>query len=329
MADLLNTFNFEGRAPIRTVIAGGEPLWVAKDVAEALGYRWAGIASINHVPSEWRGINSVLTPSGVQDMATLSEQGLYFFLGRSDKPAALPFQKWIAGEVLPAIRKTGAYAVPLQPRQDLYQVAGMELTLPRTFTEALRTMALLSDKAEEQHHQIQTLQPKAAFHDAVAMAEGAQSIGAVARVLGTGQNRFFEWMRKARILLPNNLPFQEFIDRGYFRVIEQTWEGNSGPHVSPKTLITAKGLPWLQKRWAERDAPRKPRPTVNTDEAAELLGVSREIASNLLTKGWAKGPDGLLPVVQIPEPRWDKAHILKLWGQVPEPDQIYYRTFTT
>ncbi|MFB8829081.1 Bro-N domain-containing protein [Azotobacter sp. CWF10] len=48
-------------------------------------------------------------PSGVQDMAVLSEQGMYFFLARSDKPTALPMQKWVAGEVLPSIRKTGSY----------------------------------------------------------------------------------------------------------------------------------------------------------------------------------------------------------------------------
>ncbi|MBD8896222.1 Bro-N domain-containing protein [Desulfovibrio desulfuricans] len=87
----------------------GEPLFVAKDVSLALGYQWNGAACINHVPEEWRGVRSILTPSGTQEMLTLSEQGLYFFLGRSDKPKALPFQKWLAGEVLPTIRRTGAY----------------------------------------------------------------------------------------------------------------------------------------------------------------------------------------------------------------------------
>ncbi|MRT95110.1 phage antirepressor protein, partial [Xylella fastidiosa subsp. multiplex] len=66
--------------------------------------------SISHVPSEWRGVESVSTPSGQQEVIVISEPGLYFFLGRSDKPKALPFQKWLAGEVLPSIRKTGSYA---------------------------------------------------------------------------------------------------------------------------------------------------------------------------------------------------------------------------
>ena len=90
----------------------GEPLFVAKDVALALGYEWNGNARIAHIPAEWRGVTSVVTPSGTQEMVVLTEQGLYFFLGRSDKPKALPFQKWLTGEVLPAIRKTGGYGTP-------------------------------------------------------------------------------------------------------------------------------------------------------------------------------------------------------------------------
>lgn len=95
--------------------ANGEPWFVAKDVALALEYEWNGQARIAHVPEEWRGVTSVVTPRGNQDMLTLSEQGLYFFLGRSDKPKALPFQKWLAGEVLPSLRKTGKYEKPDHP----------------------------------------------------------------------------------------------------------------------------------------------------------------------------------------------------------------------
>ena len=91
----------------------GNHWFVAKDVALALGYQWNGSACISHVPEEWQRVRSVLTHSrGKQEMLCLTEQGLYFFLGRSDKPKALPFQKWLAGEVLPALRKTGQYTMP-------------------------------------------------------------------------------------------------------------------------------------------------------------------------------------------------------------------------
>ena len=104
-------FSFESH-DVRFIPKGESFSVVAKDIAESLDYVWAGIASISHVPEEWRGVNSVLTPRGTQEMLTLTEQGMYFFINRSDKPKALPFQKWIAGEVIPAIRKTGGYALP-------------------------------------------------------------------------------------------------------------------------------------------------------------------------------------------------------------------------
>ena len=86
-----------------------DPLFVAKDVALALGYEWNGASRVSHVPDEWKGVTSVVTPSGTQQMLTLTEQGLYFFLGRSDKPKALSYQKWMASEVMPSIRKKGYY----------------------------------------------------------------------------------------------------------------------------------------------------------------------------------------------------------------------------
>jgi prophage antirepressor-like protein len=110
-------FHFSPSFDVRAILRDGEPWFVAKDVLAALDYSGASNASrvIAHVPEEWRGVNPIHTPSGEQQMAVLSEQGLYFFLGRSDKPKALPFQKWLAGTVLPAIRKTGRYEVANPP----------------------------------------------------------------------------------------------------------------------------------------------------------------------------------------------------------------------
>ncbi|ALR05421.1 Bro-N domain-containing protein [Xylella fastidiosa] len=110
MTQSIIPFDFHSHA-VRVVMRDGNPWFVAKDVAKALEYRWNASKSISHVPSEWRGVESVSTPSGQQEVIVISEPGLYFFLGRSDKPKALPFQKWLAGEVLPSIRKTGEYTV--------------------------------------------------------------------------------------------------------------------------------------------------------------------------------------------------------------------------
>lgn len=102
---------FDGSA-IRVVADDdGSLFFVAKDVAEALGYTWSRAGTIGHVPDEWKGSRTVQLPQGSQVVSVLSEQGLYFFLGRSDKPKALPLQKWLAGDVLPSLRKTGSYSL--------------------------------------------------------------------------------------------------------------------------------------------------------------------------------------------------------------------------
>ena len=116
MSNAIQPFAFEDHL-VRTIMDdGGEPWFVAKDVALALGYQWNGFKNIQHIPEEWRGVESVSTPSGEQEMLTLSEQGLYFFVARSDKPAALPFQRWLAGEVLPSLRRTGSYVLTEQDK---------------------------------------------------------------------------------------------------------------------------------------------------------------------------------------------------------------------
>ena len=115
MSDL-KSFFFRGDE-VRVVLdENGEPLFVAKDVAQSLGYSSTHMVTIfQSVPNEWKGSNRIATLGGEQDMLTLTEQGLYFFLCRSDKPTARPFQKWLAGIVLPSIRRTGSYSLPMTP----------------------------------------------------------------------------------------------------------------------------------------------------------------------------------------------------------------------
>ena len=67
----------------------GDPRFVAKDIVEGIGATWTGAgACISHIPDEWKGVLSVLTPGGVQQLQALTEQGVYFYLARSDKPKA-------------------------------------------------------------------------------------------------------------------------------------------------------------------------------------------------------------------------------------------------
>lgn len=242
----LNTFTFEGAA-VRTVEIDGAPWFVAKDVAERLGYTWKGVAgTIPHVPEDWRGVCSVQTPSGAQDMATLSEQGLYFFLARSDKPAALSFQRWVAGDVMPALRRTGTYALHgVQP-----------FKVPETLGDALRLAADMADELHTKNCQIADLKPRAAFADQVAAATNALPVAEVAKIFGTGEVRFFRWLRSQKYLMEGNLPYQEYLDRGYFKVKEGTYkaQGSGEPRVFRQTLITGKGQTFLAERYRAKGA---------------------------------------------------------------------------
>lgn len=233
----ITPFEFQGQQ-VRVIVLDGEPWWVAKDVCDHLEMYWDGSRTITHVPQQWRGSTLVPTLRGDQEMAILSEPGLYFFLARSDKPKALPFQMWISAEVLPSIRKHGMYATDalLDDPEHLLKVT-------RRLVE--ERQARLAAEA-----QVQLLAPKAEFHDRVAEATNCQSIRDVSKVLGTGQNRMFDWLRGQRILMADNRPYQEYLDAGYFRVIEQTWTDRHGEeHLTTKSLVTGKGLTWLQKRF--------------------------------------------------------------------------------
>jgi len=90
----------------------GEPMFVGRDLVLAVGAEWKGSSTFAHIPEDLRGVRSVRTPSGDQEMVCLYEPGMNMYLFRSDKPAALPWQRFLAEEVLPQIRKTGRYERP-------------------------------------------------------------------------------------------------------------------------------------------------------------------------------------------------------------------------
>ncbi len=132
MENGIQVFSAETFGSVRVIENCGELFFVARDILRALEYAddYNPSRAIQSVPEEWKGVHRMHTPGGEQEMLTLSEQGLYFFLARSDKPKALPYQKWIAGDVLPSIRKTGAYSVPSAPaKADLSVQSEVECAL--------------------------------------------------------------------------------------------------------------------------------------------------------------------------------------------------------
>lgn len=127
--------------------------------------------------------------------------------------------------------------------------------IPLTFSEALRLAADAEDRRLALAAKVDELTPKAEFHDAVSEAIDCINIRDFAKVLNTGQNRMFKWLRNQKILMHDNTPYQRFVDAGYFRVVEGTYRNKNGESLTyPRTLVTGKGQPWLVAKFNEHEA---------------------------------------------------------------------------
>ena len=114
----------------------------------------------------------------------------------------------------------------------------------------LRTVLLAyTEKVMALEAKVQEQAPKAQFHDAVSDAINCQSVQEIAKVLGTGPNRLFKFLREEGLLMRDNLPYQQHLDAGYFRVVEKQYnDGRGESHTYARTLVTGKGLAYIQKR---------------------------------------------------------------------------------
>ena len=114
MADTLSTqagplaFSFSNQ-PMRVVVLDGEPWFVSADILGALSL---DRKAMERLDSDEKGVSSIHTPGGLQSVSIINESGLYSLILGSRKPEAKKFKKWVTSEVLPAIRKTGAYMQP-------------------------------------------------------------------------------------------------------------------------------------------------------------------------------------------------------------------------
>lgn len=229
----------------RFIREGDSFVVVAKDVIEGVGNVWKGDAgSIAHVPEQWKRVCSVQTPRGTQDILCLTEEGLYFYLGRCDKPAALQYQMWIAGEVVPAIRKHGGYLTPAAIEE--------ALTDPDTIIRLATTLKDERRKRIALESQVATDRPKVIFADAVAGSSTSILVGVMAKILrqngvNIGQNRLFQWLRDNSYLISRpgeswNMPTQWAMDRGFFEVKERVVCNPDGSNRTTRTpMITGTG----------------------------------------------------------------------------------------
>lgn len=239
----LQVFNNTEFGQVRTMMISGSPWFVAKDVCECLGITKHRDA-VSRLDGDERGSVEVDTLGGTQQMAAVNEYGLYNLVLSSRKPSAKAFKRWITHEVIPAIRKHGAYMTG----ETLEQALTSPDFLIRLATE-LKTEQEARKMAEAQ---IEANKPKVLFADSVAASHGSILVGELAKLLNQngidiGQNRLFNWLRENGYLICRkgtdyNMPTQRSMELQLFS-IKETAITHSDGHVSiSKTVkVTGKG----------------------------------------------------------------------------------------
>ena len=233
---------------IRTAEVDGEPWFVGKDVAEALGYAEPRSAVSKKVEEVDRGVAEMETPSGKQNMTIINESGLYALIFGSKLESAKRFKHWVTSEVLPAIRKHGAYAV-----DEL-------LNNPEMAIKAFTALKEEREKNKRLQTDVDRMKPKEIFADAVSASKTSILIGDLAKILkqngiNTGQNRLFETLRKDGYLIKQkgsnwNMPTQRAMEMGLFEIKESTHIDGNGCNITTKTTkVTGKGQQYFINRY--------------------------------------------------------------------------------
>lgn len=232
------TFSNDEFGTIRTLSINNEPWFVGKDVAEKLGYKEPRSAVSKKVENDDRGVAEMDTPSGKQNMTIINESGLYSLILSSKLESAKRFKRWVTGEVLPSIRKSGGYISGQEDMSD----------------EDLMAKALLvaQRQIDERQKQIEEMTPHAILGQAITTANTSILVGNLAKLLrqngiDIGGRRLFEWMRENGYLIKRkgtdwNLPTQRSMDMKLFEIKESVHiDGNGCNKIARTPKVTGKG----------------------------------------------------------------------------------------
>ena len=251
MENEIQLFNFKDQL-VRTLLINNEPWFVGKDVADILGYTDLNRAVNQHVDREDRkslsykasgdSVPSLWSNSNdFSNKIIISESGVYALIFESKMPDAHKFKRWVTSEVLPAIRKHGAYMTD----QKAFDVVSNKDGLASLLQQA-------ADQLREKDIQIEKLRPKALFADSVATSKSTVLVGELAKILrgngiDIGATRLFEWMREYGYLINRkgsdwNMPTQRAMNLGLFKIKETTINHSNGTTSISKTpKVTGKG----------------------------------------------------------------------------------------
>lgn len=245
----LQIFKSDQFGEIRTVEEDGVVLFCGSDVAKALGYSIPSKAVNTHC----RGVSKMEVPTngGNQTMLFIPEGDVYRLITHSKLPAAEQFERWVFDEVLPSIRKNGAYMTDATLEQALIS--------PDFLIQLATKLKEEKEKRIQLETQVEQDKPKVLFAKAVETAHTSILIGDLAKILKqngieTGQKRLFEQLRQEGYLIKggtsHNMPTQRAMEMGLFEVKESTVNNPDGSvRINRTTKVTGKGQTYFVNRF--------------------------------------------------------------------------------
>ena len=244
MTNELQVFENNQFGQVRAIMKDGEPWFVAADVCRALEIA-NNRDALTRLEQDEKGVALTDTPGGAQEVTIVNEPGLYALVLGSRKPEAKAFKRWVTHEVIPSIRKTGAYMTP--------ETIEKVLMNPDTIISLATQLKELQTKVEKD-------KPKVLFADAVAASHTSILIGDLAKLIRqngveVGQNRLFQWLRDNGYLIKRkgsdwNMPTQRSIEMGLLEIKESTHIDGNGCNVTTKTpKVTGKGQAYFVNKF--------------------------------------------------------------------------------
>lgn len=252
MNNEIQQFDFRG-ASLRTLTdEAGEPWFVAKNACDILGIDTNHLRGALDDDEITNLRNSEVWNQPGRAPLIISEPGLYKLIMRSRKPEAKEFRRWVTHEVLPSIRRHGAYAT--------------DVTIDSILNDPDFGIRLLTDLKDERARRreaeraIEAQKPKVLFADSVAASHSTILVGELAKILkgngvDTGQNRLFQWMRDNGYLISRkgtdfNMPTQKAMELGLFFIKETNIQHSDGHITVNKTpKVTGKGQSYFVNKF--------------------------------------------------------------------------------
>ena len=236
MDNMVKTFVNEEFGSVRTIEENGKILFCGSDVAKALGYRRPKDAINAHCKGAVK--RRLLTNGGAQEMKMISEGDVYRLISHSRLPSAEKFESWIFDDVLPTIRRTGGYVA----NEDMF-IDNYLPFLDEPYQNLFRLQMMAINQLNER---IRHDEPLVEFAEQVSDTTNLIDMNAMAKLaraenIPVGRNRLYSWLKGKGVLMANNLPYQRYIDRGYFAVKESVFEVEGMKKTYQQTFVTGKG----------------------------------------------------------------------------------------